>query len=119
MFSDSFVFLSQFAIPVWLFLDIISEVIRYSTQQETHLTSLMLISFVVWLITLINLTFGIRIYRQLSWGTSIIRALETNMYFLSVWPLIVLLTVRKVLFSRTRGKWTKTEHYNEFEFKKI
>lgn len=116
---DTFVFLSQFAVPIWLFLDIIAEVVRYITEQETHLTSLMLISFAIWFITLINLIFGIRIYRQFSWGTSIIRAFETNLYFLTVWPLIVLLTVRKILFSRTKGKWHRTEHYSDVELRKV
>ena len=109
---DAFVFLSQFAVPIWIFLDIVSEIGRYFKDQQTHLTSLMLISIVIWLVTFINLTFGIRIYRKFSWRTSLKRALETNIYFLSVWPLIVLLTVRKVLFSRTRGKWYRTEHYS-------
>lgn len=116
---DAFVFLSQFAVPIWLFLDLVSEIVRYFRDQETHLTSLMLISFVIWLITLVNLIFGIRIYRKFSWRTSIKRALETNIYFLTVWPLIVLLTFRKVLFSRTKGKWHRTEHYNEVEFEKV
>lgn len=116
---DAFVFLSQFAVPIWIFLDIISEIVRFLKDQETHLTSIMLISFVIWLITLINLTFGIRIYRKFSWRTSIKRAFETNLYFLTVWPLVVLLTVRKVLFSRTKGKWHRTEHYNETELNQV
>lgn len=116
---DAFVFLSQFAVPIWLFLDIISEIARYMKDQETHLTSLMLISLVIWTITWVNLTFGIRIYRKCSWRTSIKRALETNIYFLSVWPMVVLLTARKVLFSRTKGKWHRTEHYDDVEFEKV
>ena len=110
---DSFVFLSQFAVPIWIFLDIIAELIRYLKDQETHLTSIMLISFVIWIITFVNLSFAIRIYRKFSWRTSIKRAFETNLYFLSLWPLVVILTVRKILFSRTRGKWHKTERYEE------
>lgn len=116
---DSFVFLSQFAVPIWIFLDIISEIVRYLKDQETHMTSLMLISLVIWLITFVNVTFGIRIYRKCSWRTSLKRAIETNIYFLTVWPLVVLLTVRKILFSRTKGKWHRTEHYNEAELEKI
>lgn len=110
---DSFVFLSQYAIPIWLFLDVISEIIRYLKDQQTHFTSLMLISIAVWITTLINLTFGIRIYRGFSWRTSFKRAFETNLYFLSMWPVVVLMSVRKVLFSRTMGKWHRTEHYND------
>ena len=116
---DAFVFLSQFAVPIWIFLDVISEIGRYLKDQETHLTVLMLITFVIWFITLINLTFGIRIYRKFSWRTSFKRAIETNIYFLTLWPAIVLLTTRKVLFSRTKGKWHRTEHYDEMEFEKI
>lgn len=116
---DAFVFLSQFAVPIWIFLDILAEIGRYLKDQETHLTSLMLISLAIWLITFINLTFGIRIYRKFSWRTSLKRALETNMYFLTLWPLVVILTARKVLFSRTRGKWHRTEHYDEVEFEKV
>ncbi len=109
---DSFVFLSQFAVPIWIFLDIMSEIIRYFKDQETHFTSIMLISCGIWLITLANLTFGLRIYRKCSWRTGFKRAIETNIYFLTFWPCVVLLTVRKVLFSRTRGKWHRTEHFN-------
>lgn len=116
---DAFVFLSQFAVPLWIFLDIISEIVRYFTEQHTHITSLMLISFSVWFITWLNVTFGIRIYRKLSWRTSILRSLETNMFFLTVWPLIVLLTFRKILFSRTRGKWYRTEHYSDIELEQV
>lgn len=116
---DSLVFLSQFAVPIWLFLDVISEIVRYVRDQETHLTFLMLTSFSVWIITWINATFGIRIYRKFKWGTCAIRAFETNMYFLTLWPTVVLITVRKVLFSRTTGKWHKTEHYNEIDFKQV
>ena len=115
---DAFVFLSQFAIPIWIFLDVISEIVRFVRDQQTHLTSLMLISFVVSIITWINVTFGIRIYRGFSWRTSALRAFETNMYFLTLWPMVVLLTVRKVLFSRTKGKWHRTEHYSEIELGK-
>ena len=110
---DAFVFLSQFAVPIWIFLDIVSEIARYLKDQETHLTSLMLISLMIWLITYISLAFGIRIYRQFSWRTSLKRAIETNFYFLTIGPLIVLLTFRKVLFSRTKGKWHKTERHDE------
>lgn len=116
---DAFVFLSQFAVPVWIFLDIVSELVRFLKDQETHLTSIMLISLAVWIITWVNLSFGIRIYRNLSWRTSIIRAVETNIYFLTIWPLVVLLTARKILFSRRKGEWHKTEHYNETEFGEI
>ena len=116
---DAFVFLSQFAVPIWIFLDIIAEIGRYLKDQETHLTSLMIISLVIWVITCVNLTFGIRIYRKCSWRTSIKRALETNLYFLSLWPIVVLLTARKVLFSRTKGKWHRTEHYDDVEFENV
>src|SRR3989338_3679033 len=116
---DAFVFLSQFAVPFWIFLDIISEIVRYLKDQETHLTSLMIISFVIWIITLVNLVLGIRMYRKYSWRTSFIRAFETNLYFLSVWPLILIMTFRKILFSRTRGKWHRTEHYSDLELEKV
>ena len=116
---DTFVFLSQFAVPLWIFLDIISEIVRYLKDQETHLTSLMIISFVIWIITLVNLVLGIRMYRKYSWRTSFIRAFETNLYFLSVWPLILIMTFRKILFSRTRGKWHRTEHYSDLELEKV
>jgi len=114
---DSFVFLSQFAIPIWISLDLIGVIIRYFQDQKTHFTSIMLISFAIWLITLANLTFGLRIYRNCSWRTSFKRAIETNLYLMGFWTPVVLLTVRKVLFSRTIGKWHRTEHYTEVELK--
>lgn len=116
---DSLVFLSQFAVPLWFFLDFITQGFNFILGKETYLTTIMLISFAISLITWINATLGIRIYRKLSWRTSMIRAVETNWYFLSLWPTVVLLTIRKVLFSRTRGKWHRTEHFSEVELKKV
>ncbi len=113
---DSFVFLSQFVVPIWIFLDVISEIVRYLKDQETHVTSLMLMSLAVWVTTLINQVFGLRIYRKCSWRTSLKRAIETNLYFLTLWPVVVLMAYRKVLFSRTKGKWHRTEHFDEVEF---
>lgn len=112
---DSFVFLCQFAVPLWLFFDVIAEIFRYFSGEQTHLTFLMFCAFSVWLVTWVNLICGIRVYRNLSWRTSVLRAFETNIYLLSMWPTIVLLTIRKILFSRTKGTWHKTEHFSELE----
>ena len=41
---DSFVFLGEFSIPLWLSLDVIYEVIRFLNGRETYISFLMLLS---------------------------------------------------------------------------
>ena len=107
---DTFVFLCQFSIPLWVSLDIIYEFIRYFSHRETYISFLMLLSISLSLIMFMNQFHGLRIYKQYSIIKSIVYSLITNFYFFGVWVTIIIITYRKILFSRTVGTWVRTEH---------
>jgi 1,2-diacylglycerol 3-beta-glucosyltransferase len=107
---DTFVFLCQFSIPLWVSLDIIYEFIRYFSHRETYISFLMLLSISLSLIMFMNQFHGLRIYKQYSIIKSIAYSLITNFYFFGIWVTIIIITYRKILFSRTVGTWIRTEH---------
>ncbi len=107
---DTLLFMGQFGIPIWIASDVIFEIIRFMNGRETYLTSLMIVCIGVGLMVFINQYMGLRIYKKQGIFESLINTLITNTYLLSTWTTVVLLTYRKIIFSRTAGKWVRTEH---------
>ena len=105
---DILPFLCQFAVPAWIFLDIILEIINFLNGQKTHITVLMLASFLFGLNMCINVCIAVRRWRNYSTFDSIRYGILAFSYGASYWPGIVLWTMRKVLFSRRSGEWSKT-----------
>ncbi len=105
---DVLPFLCQFAVPTWIFLDIILEAINFFNGQKTHITVLMLASFLFGLNMCINICIGVRRWRNYSSFDSLRYGILAFSYGASYWPGIVLWTMRKVLFSRRSGEWSKT-----------
>jgi 1,2-diacylglycerol 3-beta-glucosyltransferase len=116
---DIFVFISQFAVPVWVFLDSIVELIRLVNGQPTHLTTLMLASMMFALSLWINIIIAVRRWR----GYNFIQALQlgtvTFFYGAAHWPMLVLWTMRKVIFGRRQSQWVKTPRMFEFTNKEV
>ena len=107
---DTFIFLSQFSIPLWICLDIIYEFIRFFSGRETYISFLMLTSIALSLIMFLNQYHGLRIYKSYSPLKAGYKALITNLYFFGIWVSIIIITYRKILFSRTVGTWQRTQH---------
>ncbi|MDX1920214.1 MAG: glycosyltransferase family 2 protein [Candidatus Caenarcaniphilales bacterium] len=105
---DIIPFLSQFAIPIWVFFDVIVEIFRYVTKQPTYITTLMLASSLVSISMWISITIGIRRWRNFSTFQSIRYGVLAFSYGMAHWPPIVLWTIRKVIFGRRPTEWTKT-----------
>ncbi len=107
---DTFFFFGQFCLPLWLTLDMIYEVFRLVTRQETHLSFYMLVATMVSAIAFITQFNGLRIYKKQRFWQAVGNTLVTNAYLMSTWLVVILATYRKILFSRTVGTWTRTEH---------
>ena len=107
---DTFVFLSQFSIPLWICLDIVYEFIRYFSGRETYISFLMLASIILGLIMFANQYNGLRLYKRYSPFKAAWKATQTNFYFFGIWLAIIMITYRKILFSRTVGTWQRTQH---------
>ncbi len=107
---DTFFFFGQFCLPLWLTLDFIYELFRLFTHQETYLSFYMLVSMSVAAIAFVTQFNGLRIYKQQKFWEAVINTIITNIYLCSTWLVVILITYRKILFSRTVGTWTRTPH---------
>lgn len=107
---DTFVFMAEFSIPLWVSFDIVYEFIRFASGRPTYLSFLMIIFLGIGFIIFVNQFNGLRIYKKQGVFESLINTIITNSYLMSTWTTIIMMTYRKILFSRTVGKWTRTEH---------
>lgn len=109
---DTFAFLSEFSIPLWITLDIGLEMIHLvsSGEAQFNYSFLMLISLGLWAVLFAAQFNGLRIYKQYGVFKSLIYSLVGIAYLLSTWVYVIMLSYRKILFSRTVGTWTRTEH---------
>lgn len=107
---DTFVFLCEFSIPLWLSLDLVYEIIRLSSGRETYFSVLMLLALGFSAILFTAQFNGLRIYKKQKLFESLVNTIVTNLYIMTTWTTVILITYRKILFSRTVGTWTRTEH---------
>jgi 1,2-diacylglycerol 3-beta-glucosyltransferase len=109
---DTFTFLSEFSIPLWLSLDITLELIRigFGGEASFNFSFLMLISLGLWAVLFAAQFNGLRIYKDYGVFKSFIYSLVGISYLLTTWVYVIMLSYRKILFSRTVGTWTRTEH---------
>lgn len=105
---DTLFFLGEFSIPLWLSLDVIYEVIRFANGRETYLTSLMYLSICLTIIIGVSMFNGLRMYKE----QKILEALGNTIvgitYILLSWNVIIMMTYRKILFSRSVGTWARS-----------
>jgi 1,2-diacylglycerol 3-beta-glucosyltransferase len=105
---DILPFLTQFAVPIWVFLDLVVEAFHFATNQPTHVTTLMLAFVLTSLNMWINISIGIRRWRNYKFIPSIFYGGLAFTYGALHWPPIVLWTIRKVIFGRRPTQWNKT-----------
>jgi 1,2-diacylglycerol 3-beta-glucosyltransferase len=107
---DTLAFIGEFAIPLWLGLDIIYEFIRYFNGKETYISFLMLVCVGASSILFVSQFNGLRIYKQQKFLDAVLNTVITNIYVWSLWLYVIMLSYRKILFSRSVGAWVRTEH---------
>ncbi|MDD9899242.1 MAG: glycosyltransferase family 2 protein [Candidatus Melainabacteria bacterium] len=105
---DTFFFLGEFSIPLWLSLDIVYEVIRIASGRETYLTTLMYLSMSLTVIIGVSMFNGLRIYKQQGFFEALGNTIVGASYIVSTWTMIIMMTYRKILFSRSVGTWARS-----------
>jgi 1,2-diacylglycerol 3-beta-glucosyltransferase len=107
---DILAFVSEFAVPALMTLEIISEVFAFLTGGETHARFLLLIAFAVSMVSAINLFIAIRIYRGFPVLRALTHALEVNTYIYAHWVPVVTASFLRILSGRGSSTWHRTEH---------
>lgn len=109
---DTFTFLSEFSIPLWLGLDLAFELISWIWVGEAsfNFSFLGILTVGLWAVLFAAQFNGLRIYKDYGVGKSLLYSLIGISYLLTTWVYVIMLSYRKILFSRTVGTWTRTEH---------
>jgi 1,2-diacylglycerol 3-beta-glucosyltransferase len=107
---DTLVYIFQFAMPIWVFSDIIFQLVRLYNGEQTYITILMLLGFSSSLVIAINQFMGLTLHKKYNWFKALYYTSITNGYFFFVWMVTIAITYRKILFSRTVGTWKRTLH---------
>ncbi len=108
---DILAFISEFAIPALMLLEIISDAISFATGGETHARFLVLVALAVLAISLVNFFIAIRIYRpHLTILEALNHTLEVNCYVYAHWVPCVLISFVQIMSGRQASKWHRTEH---------
>lgn len=105
---DILPFVCQFAIPVWVFLDVLVICLHLAQGKPTHIPILILATVLVSLNMWINIAISIRRWRDYSPLESIKYATLAFAYGTAHWPPLVLWTMRKVILGRRPTEWSKT-----------
>lgn len=107
---DILAFVSEFAVPALMTLEIISETIAFLTGGETHARLLLLIALAVGTISAVNIFIAVRIYRHLSWFRALVHTMEVNTYLYAHWLPVVTVSFIRILSGRGASTWHRTEH---------
>lgn len=107
---DILAFLSEFAIPGLMLLEIFSDTISFITGGETHARFLLLVAAAVYSISLVNFFIAIRMYLNKSIPVALVHALEANCYVYAHWLPVVTMSFLKILSGQRTSTWVRTEH---------
>ncbi len=106
--TDVFIFLIQFAIPIWIFFDSMLEFTFLLLGSKSNITFLMLVSCIVGVTLWANIVVGVGRWRNLGPWAALRSGSLTFLYGFLCWPTIVIWTSRKILFGRRATTWVKT-----------
>lgn len=109
---DILAFLSEFAVPGLMVLEILSETVRNLTAGEpTHPGFLILTGALVLMISAVNLLIAIRIYRpEKPWLEAITHTFMVNCYIYAHWVPCVIVSFVHIMFKQQASHWHRTEH---------
>lgn len=108
---DILAFLSEFAIPGLMVLEIMSESISFFTGGPIHPKFLIMVTLIAYLISMVNFFISMRFYRKdLSAARAFIHMFEVNTYVYAHWVPCVLISFVNIAFKRQASTWHRTEH---------
>lgn len=107
---DMLAFLSEFAVPALMGLELISELAAYLTGQATHMRFVLVMSTIIYLISLMNFAVALHIHRGTTWLQSLWRSIIANSYLYVLWLPVVIVSFAHIALRRNASPWHRTEH---------
>lgn len=107
---DLLAFTCYFAVPGLMILEIISEVISFATGGQIYVRMMLLISAIVYVISLLNCFIAVRLYRNKGWVEAFFHSFEVNTYIYAHWMPVVTISFLRIVSGRGAPKWHRTEH---------
>jgi 1,2-diacylglycerol 3-beta-glucosyltransferase len=113
---DILAFLSEFAIPGFLLLEILSEAFNFMRGEPIYPKFLILVAGLTYFISLVNFFIAIRIYRKEKglWET-FFHTFEVNSYVYGHWVPCIVISFIHIAFRQQASTWHRTEHGLEIE----
>lgn len=111
---DILAFLSEFAIPGLMLLEIVNETVNYLIGGPVSLKFLLMAACLTFLISLVNFFIAIRTYRpELTRWEAFLHTFEVNTYVYGHWLPCILISFVNIAFKRNASTWHRTEHVGE------
>lgn len=108
---DILAFLSEFAIPGFLVLEILSEAFNFMRGEPIYPKFLIMVAALTFIISLVNFFIAIRIYRKgLSFWEAFVHTFEVNSYVYAHWVPCIVISFIHIGFRRQASTWHRTEH---------
>ncbi|MBX9687650.1 MAG: glycosyltransferase family 2 protein [Candidatus Obscuribacterales bacterium] len=112
---DILAFLSEFAIPGFLVLEVLSEIVSFFLMGEPiHPKFLFSVAALTFIISLVNFFIAIRTYRkELSFWEAFFHTFEVNSYVYAHWVPCIVISFVHIGLRRQASTWHRTEHLGE------
>lgn len=107
---DLIAYISEFLLPFWLIVEIFIQAFHYIKGNSNGI----LISAILVAATAIffigSFIYALRKYANLKFKDSILQAIITSIYFLTIWFPIAMFIIFKIVFTKKTMDWGKTQH---------
>ena len=111
---DILAFLSEFAIPGFLLLEVIIESVNFMIGEPVYPKFLIMVATLTFIISLVNFFIAIRTYRkELSFWEAFLHTFEVNSYVYAHWVPCIVISFVHIAFRRQASTWHRTEHMGE------
>lgn len=109
---DILAFLSEFAVPGFLILEIIIESFNFMRGEPIYPKFLILVAGLTFFISLVNFFIAIRIYRKNDMGfwQAFFHTFEVNTYIYGHWVPCIVISFINIAFKQQASTWHRTEH---------
>ncbi len=111
---DILAFMSEFAIPGFLALEIIIETFNFLIGEPIYPKFLVMIAALTFTVSLVNFFIAIRTYRkEFGFWEAFFHTFEVNTYMYAHWVPCIIISFVHIAFRRQASTWHRTEHLGE------
>lgn len=107
---DMTAYIVEFILPFWFFAELGFQIFRHFRYDENRVLSSLICTGFIFLFFFAGLLYGLHKYTKLKPLQIFKQALETCIYFVTLWFPVVVFMVFKIIFTEKTMDWGKTEH---------